>query len=184
MTNCKENKKENNLEIADFVRRNTLIIKGSDTELEMVKDLTKEYAFQNSDITVDISGGGSQLGIEALINNEADIANSSRPMKSKEINRAKKNGVNPIPIMFSVDALAIITNSELGVDSLSTDDLTQIFSGKLTNWKDFGGPDLEITIYGRDSNSGTSSYIKDKFIFTSLCKFFTATSKQIFDLLK
>ena len=164
MTNCKENKKENNLEIADFVRRNTLIIKGSDTELEMVKDLTKEYAFQNSDITVDISGGGSQLGIEALINNEADIANSSRPMKSKEINRAKKNGVNPIPIMFSVDALAIITNSELGVDSLSTDDLTQIFSGKLTNWKDFGGPDLEITIYGRDSNSGTSSYIKDKFM--------------------
>jgi phosphate transport system substrate-binding protein len=104
------------------------------------------------------------LNLRTLINNETDIANSSRPMKSKEINRAKKNGVNPIPIMFSVDALAIITNSELGVDSLSTDDLTQIFSGKLTNWKDFGGPDLEITIYGRDSNSGTSSYIKDKFM--------------------
>lgn len=164
MTNCKESKKENNIEIADFVRRNTLIIKGSDTELEMVKDLSNEFAYQNPDITVDITGGGSVLGIEALINNETDIANSSRLMKPKEITRAKKNGVNPIAIMFSVDALAIITNSELGVDSLSTDDLTQIFSGKQTNWKDFGGSDLEIIIYGRDTNSGTASYIREKFV--------------------
>jgi len=163
LTNCEDNKKEKNQEIADFVRRNKLIIIGSDTELELVKDLSIEYENKNPDITLDITGGGSGLGIEALINNETDIANSSRLMTQKEIIRAKKNGVNPIPIMFSVDALAIITNSQLGVDSLSTDDLTQIFSGKLTNWKYFGGPNLEISIYGRDNNSGTAAYIRDKF---------------------
>ena len=85
-------------------------------------------------------------------------------MKPEEILRAKKNGVNPIPIMFSVDALAIITHSKLGVDSLSTDQLMQIFSGQISNWKDVGGPDLSIVIYGRDSLSGTHSYLKDKFI--------------------
>jgi len=66
--------------------------------------------------------------------------------------------------MFSVDALAIITNSKLGIDSLSTDQLSLILSGEITNWKVLGGPDLPIVIYGRDSTSGTYSYLKDKFI--------------------
>ena len=66
--------------------------------------------------------------------------------------------------MFSVDALAIITNSKLGVDSLSTEQLTQVFSGQIPNWKDLGGPNLPIVIFGRDSTSGTYSYLKDKFV--------------------
>jgi phosphate transport system substrate-binding protein len=130
----------------------------------MVKDLSKAFRKEHSEITIDISGGGSGIGIEALINNETDIANSSREMKPLEIMRAKRNGVNPVPIMFSVDALAIITHSKLGVDSLSTDQLMQIFSGEINNWKYVGGPNLPIIIYGRDTLSGTYSYLKDKFI--------------------
>ncbi|MES2762380.1 MAG: PstS family phosphate ABC transporter substrate-binding protein [Bacteroidota bacterium] len=160
---CKEPKKQDP-ELTEIIRRNTIIIKGSDTELPMVKDLARAFRRENSEVTIDLSGGGSSIGIEALINNETDIANSSREMKPVEILRAKKNGVNPIPIMFSVDALAIVTNSKLGVDSLSTEQLMQIFSGQIANWKDVGGPDLPIIVYGRDSLSGTYSYLKDKFI--------------------
>ncbi len=172
---CKQDQKKQDPELTEIMRRNTIIIKGSDTELPMVKDLSKAFSREHNEIMVDISGGGSGIGIEALINNETDIANSSREMKFSEITRAKKNGVNPIPIMFSVDALAIITNSKLGVDSLSTEQLTQIFSGEITNWKSLGGPDLAIVIFGRDSSSGTYSYLKDKFIKAP----YAATMKQL-----
>ena len=164
LVSCKEEQKTQDPELAAILKRNTIIIKGSDTELLMVKDFCQAYKKEHSEILFDLSGGGSGIGIEALINKEADIANSSREMKTTEIERAVKNGVHPIPVMFSVDALAIITHSKLGVDSLSTEQLTQIFSGEITNWKMLGGPDLSIMIYGRDSTSGTYSYLKDKFI--------------------
>lgn len=161
---CKQEQKEQDPELKDIITRNTIIIKGSDTELPMVRDLAGLFRKENSHITVDLSGGGSSVGIEALINNETDIANSSREIKATEIARAKLNGVNPTQIMFSVDALAIITHSKLGVDSLSTEQLMEIFSGEITNWKLVGGQDLPIVIYGRDSLSGTYTYLKDKFI--------------------
>lgn len=175
LANCKQEQKNQDPELTEILKRNTIVIKGSDTELPMVKDLSNLFGKENFQITIDLSGGGSSIGIEALINNETDIANSSRAMKASEIARAKLNGVNPIPIMFSVDALAIITHSQLGVDSLSNEQLVQIFSGETTNWKSFGGPDLSIVIYGRDSLSGTYSYLKDKFIRAP----YSATMKQM-----
>ncbi len=175
LTNCNQEQKKQDPELAEIIKKNTIVIKGSDTELPMVNDLAKLFKRENPQIIIDLSGGGSAIGIEALINNETDIANSSREMKASEIARAKQNGVNPIPIMFSVDALAIITHSKLGVDSLSTDQLMQIFSGEITNWKSIGGPDLPIVIYGRDSLSGTYSYLKDKFIRAS----YSAKIKQM-----
>jgi phosphate transport system substrate-binding protein len=153
-----------NNELKEIEHNNLIVIKGSDTELPMVSELAQTFMSQNKEINIIITGGGSSLGIEALINNEADIANSSREINTYELEKAKKNGVSISQIMFSVDALAIITNSKLGVDSLSTENLKQIFSGEITNWKLFGGPDLPIKIYGRDTLSGTFSYIKDKFI--------------------
>lgn len=161
---CHEPQEKLDPELAAIIRKNTIIIKGSDTELPMVKDFCASFKHEHPGITFDLSGGGSSIGLEALIRNETDIANSSREMKPSEIIRAKKNGVNPTSIVFSIDALAIITNSRLGIDSLSTEQLTQIFSGEITNWKTVGGPDLPITIYGRDSLSGTYSYLKDNFI--------------------
>lgn len=155
---------DKNDELNEFEKNNLIVIKGSDTELPMVSELANVFMSQNKEINIKISGGGSSVGIEALINNEADIANSSREIKIHELEKAKKNGVSISQIMFSVDALAIITNSKLGVDSLSTENLMQIFSGEITNWKSVGGPDLPIVIYGRDSLSGTYSYLKDKFI--------------------
>ncbi|MGZ8505221.1 MAG: substrate-binding domain-containing protein, partial [Flavitalea sp.] len=96
---CREEKKQDP-ELEAIVRRNTIIIKGSDTELPMVRDLTRAFRDERLDVTFDITGGGSGLGIEALINNETDIANSSREMRPVENLRAKKNGVNPVQVMF------------------------------------------------------------------------------------
>lgn len=162
LTSCHEEGNQDQKLVA--INKNSIIIKGSDTELPMVMDLSTAFQREHPEISFDVSGGGSVIGIEALINNKTDIANSSREMTPQEKLRAKKNGVNPIQVMFSVDALAIITNSKLGVDSLSTEQLMQIFSGEITNWKMVGGPDLSIVIYGRDSLSGTYSYLKEKFI--------------------
>jgi phosphate transport system substrate-binding protein len=167
---CKHDSKNQNNELAGNISSNTIVIKGSDTEMEMVKDLASQFKVENPYVKIDISGDGSSIGIEALINNETDIANSSRMMNESEILRAKRNGVVPTQIMFAVDAIAIITNSKLGIDSLSTDQLTKIFSGEITNWKELGGPDFSIVLYGRDSLSGTSYYLKDKFFRTPYSK--------------
>lgn len=142
----------------------SICIKGSDTELWMVKELAKIYSAENKFINIQVDGGGSGRGFEALINKDCDIANASREIMDLEKHAAIKSNVNPIPIMFAVDALAIITNSHLGVDSLSTKQLGDIFSGRIKNWKELGGPDLTIHLYGRDSASGTFYYFRDKFI--------------------
>jgi len=87
---CKQEQKTQDPELAAIIKRNTIIIKGSDTELQMVKDLSKSFAKENTDILFDLTGGGSGIGIEALINGETDIANSSREIKPIEMARAEK----------------------------------------------------------------------------------------------
>ncbi len=142
----------------------TIIIKGSDTEYQMVTALAKEYMLLNPQIKITIEGGGSNKGIDALINRETDICNSSHIIKNHEIQMANANNINPNPIIFSVDAVAMITNYRLCIDSLSTKQIEDIFSGKIINWKELGGLDVPITIYGRNKSSGTHDYIKEKFV--------------------
>lgn len=155
---------KNPVEKPSEMNANTIHIKGSDTELWMVKELAKIYSTENKEVNIQVDGGGSGRGFESLIDKECDIANASREIMNSEKDHAIKNDINPIAIMFAVDALAIVTNSHLGVDSLSTQQLTDIFSGHIKNWKELGGPDLAIHLYGRDSTSGTYYYFKDKFI--------------------
>jgi len=145
----------------------TIRIKGSDTEFAMVQDLADAYMSEHPDVKIIVEGGGSNKGIEALLNNETDICNSSREIKTDEINGINRKNINPMPIMFSVDALAIITNYRVGVDSLSTQQVTEIFSGKYKNWKELGGDDLPILLFGRDASSGTRNYFEEKFLSES-----------------
>jgi phosphate transport system substrate-binding protein len=167
-----QNTKETPVKTAD---PNSISIKGSDTELTMVKHLAEEYAKENDSIKISVIGGGSGLGLQSLLKNEIDIANSSREINIHEMEEAKNNNISPTPIMFAVDAIAIITNSRLGVDSLSTKQLEKIFGGEITNWKQLGGPDLKINLYGRDTTSGTYQYLKEKFI----CKGYSAQMKHL-----
>lgn len=142
--------------------QNKIVIKGSETELEMVTRLKEAFLAEPGDVSIELSGGGSEEGIRLLINNSIDIANASRKMSSDEVDQARKHHVEPVPIIFAVDVMAIITHPKLGVDSLSLHELEQIYSGKATNWKQFHGPDAPIRLYGRDLKSGTHHYFKHK----------------------
>ncbi|MES2133483.1 MAG: substrate-binding domain-containing protein [Bacteroidota bacterium] len=159
-TACSTKKTTNDLKNTDS---NTIHIKGSDTEYQMVKTLADEYMKLHPEITIHVEGGGSNEGIKGLLHSEIDICNSSHIIKNSDITIAKGNNIVPNPIIFSVDAVAIITNYKLCIDSLSTTQITQLLSGKILNWKELGGADIPVTVYGRNKSSGTQDYIKEKF---------------------
>lgn len=130
-------------------------IRGSDSEVNLVQRLAEVFMEEYKDVQIAVTGGGSGTGIAALIDGTIDIANSSRPMKEEEIEMARKNGIEPVPVRFAVDGVAVIVNAGNPVETLSIEEIGAIFRGEITNWKEVGGEDLPIGIYGRQSNSGT-----------------------------
>lgn len=136
-------------------------VKGSDTEVNVVQRLAENFMKTNPNYSVAVTGGGSGVGIAAIINKTTDLCNSSRPMNAGEISKAKANGVDPIGVAFAVDGLSVIANPKNTVKSLTVDQIGQIYRGELTNWKQVGGPDLPITLYGRQPNSGTFVFFRE-----------------------
>lgn len=137
-----------------------LTIQGSDTLLEMVAAEAEAYMKKNPDAAVQVTGGGSGTGIAALINGTVDIANASRPMKKKERKIIEKRGGKVFEIAIALDGISIYLNAENPVGELSTDQLKDIFTGKVSNWKEVGGKDARIIRYSRENNSGTYAYFK------------------------
>lgn len=143
----------------------TITIEGSNTEYELVSALASEFQKSGDGRTeISVLGGGSNDGMNKFLEGKIDILNSSRLINDEEISTAIGNGIAATQAIIAMDAVAIITNPKLGIDSLSLGDLRAIFSGKLTNWKEFGGIDLPIHIYNRDESSGTYSYIRRKMV--------------------
>lgn len=164
---CKKNQDDSN---NPDDNKSTYLIKGSDTEFDLVKSMAQEFDLQNhSDKKFVVMGGGSVSGLNALIDGTIEIANSSRRITPSEHDQAIEKGVNPIQMIIAMDAIAIITNPKLGIDSLSLFQVRDIFSGKIKNWKHVGGPDKAIHLYGRDSLSGTYDFIKNKVICGEYC---------------
>lgn len=139
-------------------------VKGSDTEVNLVLQLAETYMNKHELVSIAVTGGGSGAGISALINGKTDIANSSRAMSSEELKMARENGHTPTPVIFALDAIALITHPSLGIDSLSIEQIGDIFRGDITNWKAVGGPDRSISLYGRQSNSGTFIYFRNEVV--------------------
>ncbi len=141
--------------------------KGSDTLVNVAQAWAEAYKKVNPSVAVAVSGGGSGTGIAAMINGTVDIANASRSMKKREIQRAKAHGINPKEHVVGYDALAVFINQKNPIDSLSLDQLAQIFGrgGKFTKWSDLGVkvpgcPSDEIVVVSRQNNSGTYAYFK------------------------
>ncbi len=132
-----------------------LIIKGSTTVLPIAQAAVDAYMKINRGVQISLSGGGSGDGIKALIDGSTDIANSSREIKKEEIEFAKSKGVKPAATVIAHDALTPVVNQKNKVKDLSTDQLSQIYQGNITNWKEVGGDDLPIVVISRDSSSGT-----------------------------
>ncbi len=132
-----------------------IVIKGSTTVLPIAQSTLEAFMKANPGVNVSLSGGGSGEGVKALIDKTINIANSSREIKDKEVQLAKSKGVNPVATVVAIDAIVPIVNPRNKVKNLSIDQLSQIYQGKITNWKEVGGEDLQIVVISRDSSSGT-----------------------------
>lgn len=141
-----------------------LLIKGSDTEVNLALTLAETYMMEDPDISIAITGGGSGAGIAALINGKTSIANSSRTMKAEELTMANERGIRPLATILGIDAIAIIVHKDCPIKEISKHQLAAIYSGRLNNWKYLGGSDDEISLYGRQSNSGTFVYFRDSIV--------------------
>ncbi len=146
---------------AILAQRNMMQIKGSDTLVNLVQILSEEYMAKNPRSPIAVLGGGSGTGIAALINGTCDIANLSRPMKDKEIEMARDRGVVPRTFVIAVDGLSVIVNGSNTVSRLTMDQIGAMFRGEIKNWKEVGGPDGRISLYGRQSNSGTYGFFQE-----------------------
>lgn len=139
-----------------------ITVKGSDTMVILGQRFAEEYMKAKPGVVVQVNGGGSGTGIAALINGTVDLAQSSRPMKEKERADAEKSrgsALKETPV--ALDALAVFLHSTNPVKELSLEQIASIYTGKATNWSQFGGASAPIVIYGRENNSGTYEYFRE-----------------------
>ena len=135
-------------------------IRGSDTMLIMNQQLAEAFGAKNPSVPVNVTGGGSSIGINAFINGVANIAAASRPMRFSEIQRARSRGSIATEIPVALDGLAIIVNKDNPIKSVTMDQLRKIYVGQITNWSALGGSNSPITVFSRDSNSGTYGFFQ------------------------
>jgi len=150
---------------AGLAAADTVTVKGSDTMVILAQRWIELYRRDRPDAVVQLTGGGSETGIAALINGTTDIAAASRPMTPGEVRRAEaRRGGHVAQMPVAYDALAIFVNEENPVSALSLDDLRRIFRGEVTSWRELGGNDAPIAIYGRDHNSGTNAFFRHEIL--------------------
>ncbi len=137
-------------------------VKGSDTMVILGQRWAEEYMKENKTVTVQVTGGGSGTGIAALINGSTDICEASRPMKDKEKQDLKaKRGADAVETKVALDALAVYVNTKNPLEEISVPSLAKLYLGEAKTWKDVGGPDKAIILYGRENNSGTYGFFKE-----------------------
>lgn len=166
-----------------FTSLTKITVKGSDTMVILSQKWAEIYMKKHPETTIQVTGGGSGVGIAALINGSTDIANSSRPIKPTELEKIKtKYKKSGIEIACAKDGLSIFLNKANGVNELSIQQLGDIFSGKITNWKEVGGADAKIQLYGRESSSGTFEFFKEHVVktdFSPTCQTLPGTAAII-----
>ena len=136
-------------------------IKGSDTVLPLTQELSEMYMKKNPSATVTVTGGGSGVGISALLDGTTDLAMASRKIKFSEKMKMKQAKHEPCEYIVAYDALAVIVNPQNPVKQLTREQLEDIFRGKITNWKEVGGEDARIVVYSRETSSGTYEFFKE-----------------------
>ena len=137
-------------------------IKGSDTMVILGQRWAEEYMQKNPEKQIQVTGGGSGTGISALINGTTDICQASRAMKAAEKSKLRDRYASTgVEIPVARDGLSIYVNESSPLTEISTGQLKDIFTGKVTNWKELGGPDNKIIVYSRENSSGTYVFFKE-----------------------
>ncbi|MCP4416321.1 MAG: phosphate ABC transporter substrate-binding protein [Chloroflexi bacterium] len=142
----------------------TIQNKGSDTLVNIALAWAEAYQQVEPEVIVAVTGGGSGTGIAALINGTVNIANASRAMKESEKEEARTNGIDPIEHVVAIDALAVIVHPDNPVSELTIQQLANIYTGRITNWKEVGGLDQPIILLSRETNSGTHVYFLEEVV--------------------
>lgn len=136
-------------------------IKGSDTVLPLAQKQAEQFIKNHPQANVIVTGGGSGVGISALMEGSTDIAMASRKIKFDEKMKLQQSGKSIIEKTIGFDALAVVVNPQNGVSQLTGQQLEEIFTGKITNWNQVGGKEMKIVVYSRESSSGTYEFFKD-----------------------
>ena len=142
--------------------KKVITVKGSDTMVILAQRWAEQYMAKHPDVTIQVTGGGSGVGLSALINGTTDIADASRPMKKSEMDKLKVR-FNSLgyETKAAKDGITLYLNESNPVSELSIDQIRAIYLGETTSWKDVGGPDAKIILYGRENSSGTYVYFRD-----------------------
>ncbi len=144
-----------------FAASKSLTLTGSTTVLPIVQREAEAFMDVYEDISVSVRGGGSGVGIAAIIDGRTDIANSSRAIQTKELKTAREKGVNVYPNFIAQDGIAVVVNPGNPIDSITVEDLKKIYTGEIGNWKELGGPAKAIVVISRDFSSGTFEVFKE-----------------------
>jgi phosphate transport system substrate-binding protein len=139
-------------------------IKGSDTMVNLGQAWAEAFMKSNPAVSIAVTGGGSGTGIAALLSGTTDIAESSRNMEPKEIESAEKKGINPKEIHVANDGITVVVNPANPITKLTMRQLSDIFTDKVLNWKELGGPDQKIVALSRERNSGTHVFFLEHVI--------------------
>ena len=132
-----------------------VVIEGSTTVGPIAKAFAEYYMAKHPQVNITVSETGSGTGAKALINGTCDIADMSRFMKEKEWKAAAKKGIMPVAHVVAMDGIAVVVNPRNSVRDLTVAQVKDIYLGKITNWRQLGGPNQRIVVISRDTNSGT-----------------------------
>ncbi len=146
-----------------FAPAETITVKGSDTMVQLAQRWAEKYMKEHPGVNIQVNGGGSGTGISALINGTIDVCDASRPMKDAEkLKLRERYGSTGIEIRTAKDGLTVYLNEGNPVTELSFAQLKGIYTGQIKNWKEVGGSDAPIILYGRENSSGTYSFFKER----------------------
>ncbi|MBU4367186.1 MAG: phosphate ABC transporter substrate-binding protein [Kiritimatiellae bacterium] len=134
---------------------NKIVVDGSTTVGPIAKAFAEYYMGKHPDVNITVSESGSGNGAKSLINAACDVATMSRPMKNSEKDAAKSAGVLPIEHIVAMDGIAMVVHESNPLQGLTIEQIRDVYTGKITNWKELGGPDRPIVAISRDTNSGT-----------------------------
>ncbi len=149
--------------------------KGSDTLVNVALAWAERYQQEHPEVSISVTGGGSGTGLAALVNKTVDIANASRKINADETASAKKNGIDPVEFVVARDAIGVIVNPKNPVTALTMQQVSDIYTGRISNWSEVGGENRPIVRLSRETNSGTHVYFLE-----SVIRLGSKTNKDIF----
>ncbi|MCX5687739.1 MAG: PstS family phosphate ABC transporter substrate-binding protein [Candidatus Omnitrophica bacterium] len=132
-----------------------IVTAGSTTVLPIAQKAAEVFMNSNQNADISVRGGGSGVGIAAIIDGTCDIANSSRPIKDVELDKAVSNGRHLKATVIAMDGICIIVNTSNTINALTKNQIRDIYTGKISSWRQIGGPNEKIVVVSRDSSSGT-----------------------------